>query len=772
MGLKKYPTIAILMGDNYTEYANELIKGFYTCAKRESVNLVFLMRSSIPRDTNAILTGMTGEDFQVHFSSIYDYVPLLKPDALILAYGSLSIFSDTPAKEALFKYFGDIPCLLLKDISDDSGIPYLVADNYTGMYECIEHLVVEHGYKKIAYLAGPKSNHDSNERLRAYQDVMKAHGLSVTDTMVAHGDYSEFVEAQVNELLDSNPGLEAIAFANDNMAKAGYRVCEERRLVVGRDLAITGFDDTSFAKTMNPPLTSVMHNSYLFSYQAIQNAIRLAKGEPSLYDKLPAKLHVRSSCGCSTNYGHTVSEQATKEEIIVFLRENIEGMVEDFFFSMPYEEEKEQYKNLLIFFFSDLTEHIFDNKLERYTFNSQFPYLKELCEHPRVSPLVMLDHVIQLLRRLLQFAVDEAMRSSILRIIASTQQYVHSTEILSLQGEVQSDQHQNWFVNTFTQDLLSPYLTLEESLERIMKRLKIMGMGSCYFFLLDNPEERETAYRLQAPDNLHLAAYYNSDKMVTLKRSEWIHITGEHELADVLPQDKLHFLTTYVLFSEDTQYGILLCENEPKDVLFVLGCSLQIGSFLRFYNLNAKEREIRRELEDSLNLIKEQNSILNFISEYDELTKLLNRRGFMEKTLQMINENIGKNAYILYADLDHLKEINDSFGHSAGDFALQTVAEYLRNCLPEDAIIGRIGGDEYVAFIVSESDDFVHNTKGTIREYSDRFNEKSDVPYYVEVSVGIYKCSCDSTSPITELLQKSDTLLYEEKANRRKRAKK
>ena len=115
---------------------------------------------------------------------------------------------------------------MLEDTPDDPDIPYLIADNYNGMRQCIEHLVNVHGYRKIAFAAGP-------------------------DDMVVYGNYSELVTEQVEYILDHNPELEAIAFANDNMAKAGYRVCAARDLLVGYDI--------DHAKTMEPPLTSVSH---------------------------------------------------------------------------------------------------------------------------------------------------------------------------------------------------------------------------------------------------------------------------------------------------------------------------------------------------------------------------------------------------------------------------------------------------------------------------------------------------------------------------------
>lgn len=73
--------------------------------------------------------------------------------------------------------------------------------------------------------------------------MMERYHLPVSDKMIAQGDYSEFVDRQVDQLLDDNPNAEAIVFANDEMAFAGYRVCEKRGLKVGKDILITGFDD-------------------------------------------------------------------------------------------------------------------------------------------------------------------------------------------------------------------------------------------------------------------------------------------------------------------------------------------------------------------------------------------------------------------------------------------------------------------------------------------------------------------------------------------------
>ncbi len=74
--------------------------------------------------------------------------------------------------------------------------------------------------------------------------------------------------------------------------------------------------------------------------------------------------------------------------------------------------------------------------------------------------------------------------------------------------------------------------------------------------------------------------------------------------------------------------------------------------------------------------IKEKNRVLGIISEYDELTGLLNLRGFMEHTQAGLPGWEWPEAYMIYGDLDHLKEINDTWGHPAGILPLGVLLKY------------------------------------------------------------------------------------------------
>lgn len=764
MGTEKRPTIAIMAGNSVSEYSAELIAGFRACAKEEDVNLVFLMGPHMPQYCKDVLSESFAWDYDYQFHSVYDYVQFVKPDAIIIAFGSLSPFKYIPDAKEFVKRFRGIPCLLLGDRIDDPAVPCLTVGNYNGMYQCVEHLVAEHGYQKIAFVGGPVRNYDSNERLRAYRDVLQAHGIPVRDSMIVHGNYSEDVETEVEALLDNHPGLEAIVFANDSMAKTGYRVCAARNLRVGYDIAITGFDDVDIAKTLEPPLTSVAQSSFLVSYRAVKAALELCRGKKPKSEEMKAYFNRRESCGCGRVHagGKTVM---SPEGLQDFLAERIENILAELFSSIPYEKEKSGYRRLLWGYFQDVVQMVFEKKTEDISCDALVRYLDEMCRNPFISRRLLLEQLGQLLRDVAGISEGEQTRASLGIIMDFTRQYIHSEDVDIIKAELVRSNRNTWFIPSFTLDLINQELNLVDNMTHIMKLLQATGIKSAYLFFFAEAVIHRREEELSLPDAMYLTAYYNEQGMVCYRAKEMKPVRTGEGLTQLFPQNQAHFYTAFVLFSGEEQYGMLLCEAEQKDFPFMLVGSMQLGSLRRIINLNIRERQMKRELE-------EKNRILSFISAYDEMSQLLNRRGFMEKAIETVWEHQGKHAYFLFADIDHLKEINDCFGHAAGDFAIRTAAEYLRYCVPADAVVARIGGDEFVALIISDSKDGSEILTRRLQDYAMKFNISSKQPFYVEMSVGVYEFICDTETNIEELLCQSDTILYEQKKKRRKTIKK
>jgi len=102
----------------------------------------------------------------------------------------------------------------------------------------------------------------------------------------------------------------------------------------------------------------------------------------------------------------------------------------------------------------------------------------------------------------------------------------------------------------------------------------------------------------------------------------------------------------------------------------------------------------------------------------------------MEHTKRVCQAGNGQRAYMIYGDLDHLKEINDTWGHPAGNFALRSVAEILKGCLRSNDILGRVGGDEYIIMLECEEGDFGEKFRERVKMACKLFNEKSGKPFF------------------------------------------
>ena len=168
---------------------------------------------------------------------------------------------------------------------------------------------------------------------------------------------------------------------------------------------------------------------------------------------------------------------------------------------------------------------------------------------------------------------------------------------------------------------------------------------------------------------------------------------------------------------------------------------------------------------------KRAEAALQSLSLIDELTGLYNRRGFLAVTEQHIAtiRRSDKVPVILYADLDGLKEINDSLGHHEGDRALAKAAEILKDSFRTSDIVARIGGDEFVVLAAIGADESAELVVQRLQAKFTASNERRNRPYSVSVSVGVAYFGDDQTDSIEELMAQADRAMYQQKRAKRSR---
>jgi signal transduction histidine kinase/DNA-binding LacI/PurR family transcriptional regulator len=182
-----------------------------------------------------------------------------------------------------------------------NGLPDLVADNIGGMRAIIHHLVVEHGYRRIAFIRGLKGQYEAEQRYQAYADELHANNIRLNENLVVQGDYSlESGRAATHTLIEARKlKLDVIACANDQMAFGALEALQSLGWRVPGDIALTGFDDVRETYTLGVPLTTVRQSFYNAGRQSVEALVRLMEGEtlPS-QTIVPTELIVRWSCGC------------------------------------------------------------------------------------------------------------------------------------------------------------------------------------------------------------------------------------------------------------------------------------------------------------------------------------------------------------------------------------------------------------------------------------------------------------------------------------------
>jgi diguanylate cyclase (GGDEF)-like protein/PAS domain S-box-containing protein len=166
--------------------------------------------------------------------------------------------------------------------------------------------------------------------------------------------------------------------------------------------------------------------------------------------------------------------------------------------------------------------------------------------------------------------------------------------------------------------------------------------------------------------------------------------------------------------------------------------------------------------------LKDMEERLHTLSLTDELTGLYNRRGFFNLIDHQLRIAMRqkKSLLMLYADMDNLKYINDTFGHKEGDRVLSDTAFILKETYRDSDIVARIGGDEFVVFPVGTSEDHIDTIVNRLQKNIEEYNAKSNKGYVMSISVGVSICDPEYEESVDALLSRADELMYEHKKSK------
>lgn len=158
--------------------------------------------------------------------------------------------------------------------------PCIRVDNVTAFQHMVEYLI-SLGHRRIGLITGLKGNPHTIDRMKGYRKALEDAGIAFDEKLIAEGEYTIWSGVNAADKLCKQPELPtAIACMNDEMAIGTIQSLKSHGLRIPEDVSVTGFDDISYARYCDPPLTTIAQPAADMGAIAVDLLLRLIEGEP------------------------------------------------------------------------------------------------------------------------------------------------------------------------------------------------------------------------------------------------------------------------------------------------------------------------------------------------------------------------------------------------------------------------------------------------------------------------------------------------------------
>ena len=521
------------------------------------------------------------------------------------------------------------------------GLYHSGIDNYAAVTEMVEHLIRNHGCKKLNFIGGPEENKENQLRFKAYKDALYRHGIPFQEERTYHLNFEIETGLQAFSVFQEKDLLpDAFICANDNIAVGICLAAKEAGFSIPEDFLVTGFDNEDKASYCDPRITTVGFSKADVMYNAVSLLEKIWQGDTSTELMYAPVTHIfQESCGC--------------------------------------------------------------------------------------TPLNPADRG--------KYVID--------RIVAEARQ---------------SDM-QNWMMDLDRSLLDCSCYT--ELAERMQNWLTEHDCGNIYLFMNPDifvsekidvlPEIPDDKFcTIGYPDEIALVYPIREDSFrFSLKDSVFLPQAEAKDSQNIYQFCPLHF--------REREIGYLILEN----------CDYLLEHQFLFETLNSLRTAI--EALYARLILRKMNKQLSQLYIHDSLTGLYNRMDYEKLALPLFQRCMAENkpVGIMFTDADHLKYINDTFGHDMGNLAISSIASILRQYCPPQSVSMRYGGDEFVSVIPDCNKEEIQELIHTVQQQLHILASNSRVSFPIEASVG-YVIADDPAFSLNEYINLADEEMYSAKKAR------
>lgn len=562
-------------------------------------------------------------------------------DGIIL---DLSNVSDASLKESFLARVRESGVPAISLLEDLPGLYYSGLDNLTDFSILVEHLITEHGCRKLNYVGGSPRNQENQKRLLAYRKTLEKHGILFEPERVIERSFEiktgirAFTEFQQKDLLP-----EAFVCANDNIAVGVCLAAREAGFSIPEDFLVTGFDNEDKASYCNPRITTADFSKTEIMYHAMELLVDIWNGQTDRRCTYTQAVHIfQESCRCMSECS------------------------------------------------PDRGQYI----------------IKRILSETRQSD--MQNWMIDLNRFLLD-----------------------CTSYTNLTSHMQMWLHEHQFGNLYL--LMNPDIFHLEKVDIL-------------------PEIPDDIYRCVGYPDKMTVVHPVSDTEAVIQLS----ITDGHLLPDITRTGDQNIFVFAPLHFREREVGYVVLQN----------CDYLLDHQFLFKMLNS----FRTALESLYNklVLCKKNKQLSQLYIHDSLTGLYNRMAYEKLALPLFQKYMQKKKHlgILFVDADHLKYINDNFGHDMGNLAIRSIASAIHKSCPVGSVCMRYGGDEFVCVIPDFDLPRMHRLEKTILHALEEISDVSRFPFPLEASIGSVIAD-DAVFSLNDYINLADQKMYASKKARK-----
>jgi diguanylate cyclase (GGDEF)-like protein len=626
-------------------------------------------------------------------------------------------------------------------VGSGEGRPAVVPDNATGIHQALAHLS-EHGHRQVAFIAGdPLDSGESMERLMVFQSALAQHNLTFDWHCMAYGlNHQAGGYKAMETILKNGATFTAVMASNDASAVGALQALQAAGRRVPQDVAVIGFEDHPEAAVHVPPLTSVAYPFETAGRRAVGLLASRIDGRELADEiiRIPTELMKRQSCGCLPGSDLVLKSAAPLASIGSAKADKDEAFVDELTAALAGQALPLEPAELRA-----LSHRLLDGFRASLTQNNPADFQAALLEVlQRVEALDASAHAWQavvsgLRRQWAQWAPPGGDRAEVTR---RAEDLLHlARAVISESARRQDSRHQ--FFNDDYNDRLS-ILTVQllaaantdQVFNRFFEHLPRVGLRDVQVALFEKDEADPVAW-----SRLGMGGGEGAPRAETRFR------TRDFPPPEICPAGQPFSLALVPLIYQTEALGFMAFDSANLRPCATLARQMAVA--LKSAWLNAEVREL---------------------SLTDSLTGLHNRR-YLDLFMPEEVERSRRNKYslsVIMLDLDHFKSYNDTYGHPAGDQALQVVAQCLRQAARRsvDAIM-RYGGEEFILVLPETGADGVYTVAENIRKLvatSTGFKRTTTVSLGVTTMRGT---ECDTDS----LIHQADTALYQAKKSGRNR---